>query len=426
MSPLGLLAAALVQTLDLPPAPGPLDNPLKGWAAYADGWENYRLPASMAYFYVPWKDLEPERGRYDFDALERRWNHPHARGKHVIFRLYLDYPGKPPGVPDWIPASGVQMRRYTDHDGGLSPNYQDPKLLAPLLELIAALGKRYDRNPRVAFVAIGTLGFWGEWHTWPRNELFPDAAVQRQVVQAYRKAFPNKLLVARYPRGETARADVGYHDDYFPEHTLEGSPDPSRSMPLLKASRLTEGWRTHPRGAEMVPRQGRTYMGERWDLTRRAVEEYRLSWMGPGGPILEDLEPEMLRRAEWMVRRMGYEFRWNRLSLGQDGAIELEGENQGVAPFYYRWPVRLAWLDARRNVVGEQPVDVDIRTWVPGPIRLVAKASRPAAARYLALGIIDPWRDRPAIGFANPLPVHEGWILLARFGADGQLSLPEN
>ena len=56
--------------------------------------------------------------------------------------------------------------------------------------LISAMGKRYDRHPRVAFIQLGLLGFWGEWHTYPRNELFASEKTRRRVLEAYRKAFP--------------------------------------------------------------------------------------------------------------------------------------------------------------------------------------------------------------------------------------------
>ena len=154
-------------------APGPLNNPLKGWAAYSEPDNTHSLPVSMAYFYRSWRELEPQKGKYAFDAWEAHWNNPAAKGKHVIFRLYLDYPGLPCGVPQWVVDSGVKLTPYEKLAGdipkGLHPDYADPRLLEPLLEFIAALGGRYNKHPRVAFVALGTLGFWESGTTGPKT-----------------------------------------------------------------------------------------------------------------------------------------------------------------------------------------------------------------------------------------------------------------
>lgn len=57
----------------------------------------------MVFLYLPWKELEPEEGRYAFDRWERlAWSAPEAVGKHVVFRVYVDYPSKPSGLPDWL------------------------------------------------------------------------------------------------------------------------------------------------------------------------------------------------------------------------------------------------------------------------------------------------------------------------------------
>ncbi len=75
-------------------APGPLDNPLKGYCLYTNAGEIHR-PYSMIFQYVSWKELEPIEGRYAFEDWEKKkWSHPRANGKHVVLRVYVDYPKK--------------------------------------------------------------------------------------------------------------------------------------------------------------------------------------------------------------------------------------------------------------------------------------------------------------------------------------------
>ncbi len=83
---------------------GPLDNPLKGYCLYTTAGKIHR-PYSMVFQYVSWKELEPVEGRYAFEGWEKRkWSHPRASGKHVVLRVYVDYPSKSSGVPDWLRA----------------------------------------------------------------------------------------------------------------------------------------------------------------------------------------------------------------------------------------------------------------------------------------------------------------------------------
>lgn len=411
---------APMQTLHPAPAPGPLDNPLKGWCVYTIAGP-IRQPYSMVFHYVPWKTLEPVEGDYRFADWERTWDDPIGKGKRVVFRVYLDYPGLPSGVPDWLARKGVTRTPYKDYGGGLSPDYDHPALAAGLEKLIAALGRRYDTDPRIAFVQIGLLGFWGEGHTYPRPELFASAATQKRVLDAYQKAFPDKVLMARYPSELTAaQPALGFHDDLFPDDT-----DPSigwHFLARLAAAGCADRWRRAALGGEMVPGgAGKWVAGDGFAHTMEMVTQGHFSWIGPYGPAEEpEQTPALTAHSQALVRRLGYEFRLSEVRLPRQVATGgrlsclLRGRNQGVAPFPYPWPVELALLDARGAVVQTMPQPDDIRRWQPGAFTL--QASEPVTARpgryALALGIRDPWTKRPAVGFANALPRTGGWTLL--------------
>lgn len=424
-----MLQRRLVQSRTTRPVPadGALNNPLKSWAAYSEEWNRYALPTRMAYFYVSWRELEPERGRYRFAEWEaNRWENANARGKHIVFRLYLDYPNLPTGVPQWVVDSGVAMRPYdiADIGRGLAPDYDDARLLNPLLDFIAAFGERYNRNPRVAFVALGTLGFWGEWHTWPRTELFAGEATQRAVVQAYRRAFPNKILLARYPYPATSEPWLGYHDDMFPEDTdyYEGQGHEWYFLPQLRRAGRENNWMVAAIGAEMVPNQGKKYLSTEWARTLTMLERMHLTWVGPYCPVLEtNLSDAELENARRMVRRMGYQYRLTELTWrlrGRTFSLQVRGVNEGVAPFYYPWAVEVALLRPDDSVAQTHRVDVDITRWLPGEFRFSTQMPvQVGSGRYrLAIGIRDPWRNVPDIRFANALPYVQGWNVVDNVG----------
>ena len=118
---------------------------------------------------------------------------------------------------------------------------------------------------------------------------------------------------------------------------------------------------------------------------------------------------------------MGYEFVLDEIRIprqvanGKPLVVTLAGRNQGVAPFYYPWPVELALLDSDHRPAAILPLAIDIRRWQPGRFQVsVSPVVRALPGRYtLALGVRDPWTDRPALGFANALPRKEGWTLLS-------------
>ena len=399
------------------PGPGPPANPLKGWCPYVNAGP-ITLPYSMVYQYVSWKELEPTEGRYDFDAWERRaWFVPEGRGKHVVFRPYVDYPGKPSGLPDWL-KDRVKLTPYQDHGGGLSPDYESPALIEGLERLIAALGKRYDADPRVAFVELGLLGFWGEWHTWPVDRLKPSVATEKRVIDAYHKAFPTDGLMARSARDDAGTRDwLGFHDDMFPEDTDNGQD--WSFLSVIRKSGRGDNWKRAPIGGEMVPGAARKWVGEGFEQTMAMVERAHFSWVGPYCPAL-DRKPPLSQRSQALVLKMGYQFRWEefrfpaRIEKGKPCSVELIGVNEGVAPFYKDWAVELAFIPERFEPVARTRLAVDLRTWLPGAIRvnLTATFEAPAGRYSLALGIIDPMTGRPAVEFANKGENRGGWFVL--------------
>jgi hypothetical protein len=153
------------------------------------------------------------------------------------------------------------------------------------------------------------------------------------------------------------------------------------------------------------------------------VERSHFSWIGPYCPALEDSRPPAFReRSEALVRRMGYQFRFTEVRhrgiivRGQTLRVSIRCENEGVAPFYYSWPVELALLQDGEKSAVRFPLPCDMRSWLPGPFVVEATFEVKASpGKYnLALGCLDPWTNRPAIRFANKVPTQAGWTVLSK------------
>ncbi|HXT57874.1 MAG TPA: DUF4832 domain-containing protein [Pirellulales bacterium] len=405
-------------------AEGALDNPLKGWCPYTDAGD-IQFPYSMVFFPVAWKELEPREGQYAFDKWEKEaWSAEKARGKHVVFRIYADMPGRPTGMPQWLIDKGVRLTAYADHGGGQSPDYDHPKMASAMEKLIAALGRRYDDHPRVAFIQLGLLGFWGEWHTYPRNELFASPATQKRVIDAYHKAFSKKRLMARNPADYAGKQIwLGFHDDMLPEDT--DGPEGWKFLPRLRSSGRTENWKRAAFGGEMVFNGNQRWLGADFAHMLKMVEDAHFSWVGPYCPALEPAPTQQFtQRAARLVRLMGYQFSLSEIRydaepvVGGDLKIAIQGENQGVAPFYYPWALEFALLDRAGKPVARLAAQWDVRKWLPGRFSesavLGPLPSVAAPGDYqLAMGIIDPWTKRPSIQLANDLKRQDGWTILS-------------
>jgi hypothetical protein len=74
-----------------------------------------------------------------------------------------------------LPQTGTRSLRYAEQD--------------------AAAGARYDGNPEVGFIDIGTLGAWGEGHTVPSTRRPYAAPTAIRQIDLYHRYFPHSLVV---------------------------------------------------------------------------------------------------------------------------------------------------------------------------------------------------------------------------------------
>ena len=157
---------------------------------------------SVAYLRVLWNDVEPKEGefRWDiFDSLVQNWT---AKGKQVAFRIICCNQTEN-ATPDWVREAGAKgiWFRYLGKDASeperWEPTYDDPVFLAKLTAFLRAFARRYDGDPSVAFVDVGSFGLYGEGHTGRTAKLSKSetARMAKIHMDLYRKCLPNTYLV---------------------------------------------------------------------------------------------------------------------------------------------------------------------------------------------------------------------------------------
>jgi len=434
---LALAQGADTGWMQLEYSPAPPDNPLKGFVPYAG--QAREFPHSMEFRYFALRELLPSPDQFDWSPVDRFLEEVAQRGCQGIFRVWLEYPGRPSGLPRWLLESGVQLTQYAHEQKiTLTPDYTHPAVRRAMVTTIQALGARYDSDSRVAYITAGFLGQWGEWHTYPRDDLWAPKAVQEEIMNAYERSFRRVPILLRYPAGEqdphyapNHRRPFGYHDDSFAWATLETGRKAEDWFFMARMRRAgpeaMEKWKTHPIGGEVRPelwpvlwaspsgnRKGQDFL--------HCVEVTHATWLMDSS-IARRWSPEERERAIAGARRLGYEFHVARARLWrtESGAcgVAIELVNRGVAPFYAEWPMELAILDREGQPLAQwHPSGWSLRGLLPHdpPRQLESTSSAPVPVGgvYAALRVPNPMpRGRP-VRFANRSQRSDesGWLLL--------------
>jgi hypothetical protein len=405
-------------------SPGPLEetddvliNPFRGLACWV-GEQNPAFPTSLQYVNLTWRELESARGVIDFARMERGWGNVAATGRRVGFRVCAALPGDPGhiDIPQWLADEGIRMRAYEiDGAGGLAPDWDDPKFLAAHHDFIETLGARYDSDPRVAWIDIGSYGFWGEWHVWMNDSLAAKQSTKQSILEDYFGAFPTKMKVIAFDdpfatrfvtdRGGGIRNDclgTSESNDWYLESL--GRIDPGLNGRI---------WKTAMIGGEFCGGGSGAMEGTaaRFDLNFNFILETHWSFIGPAGGMLTPQDETHRKNLNRLVNALGYRFALQKADFnpsvepGQDLALSIQAANRGAAPFYYPWPLILDAVDQSGRTALRARLDVDIRKWLPGAVSESATVHIPGdlipGTYDLRLAICDPMTGKPGVFFAN-------------------------
>jgi hypothetical protein len=157
---------------------------------------------STIYLRLPWAYLEPREGEYNWsmvDAPAQRWI---DHGLKVAFRFSCSESWMRYATPQWVKAAGAKGYDFRVGAGVMEngdfwePDYNDPIFLEKHGNFLARAAQRYDGNPHVAFVDVGSFGVWGEGHTFASSGLVYPPETIKLHIDLYRKHFQKTLLAA--------------------------------------------------------------------------------------------------------------------------------------------------------------------------------------------------------------------------------------
>jgi len=399
-------------------------------------------PCANVYYRWYWSQIQPAEDKIDFEMIDGLMDKAKREGQTFCMRVMCQDGAV--YVPQWLIDKGLKGRYYDekDHSKGFQPDYSDPLFTEYHSRLIKALAERYDGDPNLYYVDIGSVGSWGEWNTAGAPEGFqmPSEPVLNDIIKLYLDSFTKTkllMLIGDYmdyaiERGTGYRADClgdwGMWSDNW-SHMTTIYPEF-----LAKTPKALEAWKHSPVAFEACNTCTTWYldgMGGRFtremarDTTIAQSLAWHLSWMNLCyGPKFEELPDEWIQAyLEW-GKKMGYRFvlhslaHPSRVTAGGQLPLRMDWENAGVAPSYYAHPLAVQF----RNTVSKETwvvnTDADIREWLPGQVNYSTVVTVPDSltpGEYeLGLAMLDRTGSNPRIRFAIEGAAEDGWYRLSR------------
>ncbi len=408
-----------------------LQIPGVGWqtfgktAAEDESMTGLPFKSGCAYVRWTWGDLEPAEGQYAFDMIDDWLQRCRQSNQALAFRVMLSWPGHEGTIPQWLLDKGIKYTYSACPEEGAHYEVDMEEQIVKYYHerLIRALGERYDDNPDLALVDIGSVGLWGEWHNYCDPSLMPGDEARKAVIDLYYEAFPNTPLTALVDdkpnvlyansKGHSAwRGDcwgngegpgVGWNhhkDSYWPMVDL-----------------MPDGWK---QGTVALEPCG-TFGG--YPTPPGVVVDDAISWhatfvQNKSHSIPAGWMPDIER----LVKKLGFRLTLRSVSFddkvksGKAVTIAMKWENLGIAPPYRDHRIALRLKDNVGQTSDAMVTEISIQGWLPGVknvnISYKIPDEIPQGAYDLEMGIVFHNATDHTIPIANKGKTEDGWYTL--------------
>jgi hypothetical protein len=377
--------------------------------------------SSLAYFRWFWSQLEPERGRYQWQILDLALEEARRHHQALDIRLMPYDQGHP--LPEWYRNSGARRaNRPEDTDGAIwSPDADDPSYRKAWSALILAAGERYDGHPYLDSVDISTVGYWGEgWGPY-----LPSWEVQKLLIDVYFDAFHRTPPLMNFDEPQAlaygARRGAGWRLDCWGDlggrgrnmmHMLDLYPQ------QVARTGIQDIWQHSPVSLETCGTPGSWKKWGYSDAQLQYIFDQALRWHATSINIKSTAIPENWKaRFTEFEKKIGYRLVLRKVEYpravkaGQMMPVHMWWLNTGVAPPYQDFVLALELRSG--GVSGRLPAPVDVRKWLPGDAvydgsLYVPDTLAPGAYR-LRVGLLDPRTGQPAVRLAIEGRQEDGW-----------------
>lgn len=322
-------------------------QPMTGIVLWSDNdkADQYAESISLEYRYCGYDEVVGPNGEYNYAKLDSILDEIAGRNHQAVLRFYFCYVGKETTVPEFIcnrsdydETIGVSEKKKTHFC-----DWSNSALQEFTLEFYTRIAKRYDADPRIAFLQTG-FGLWAEFHIYDGpNKLgktFPSKAYQTRFLRHLNDQFsqlPWSISVDSADNDYTPLEDndkllatnFGVFDDSF-----LCKPHPKENAVNWRILGLNR-WKRQPGGGEFSyynrkdQRHALAENGPNGVSFADAAAQFHISYMiGNDQPRFQPTE-----RIASAGLATGYRFRVTAAAV-HGSELRLRVTNEGVAPIY--------------------------------------------------------------------------------------------
>ncbi len=341
-------------------------QPMTGIVLWTDNEHNRTDAIQLEYSYMAYDKIVTGKDAYDWSTVDQLLDEARSRGHQAILRFYFVYPGKSTTVPAYIKALSSYRETQGVSEGAPTgfPDWTSDELQAATLDFYTAFAKRYDRDPRLAFLQTG-FGLWSEYHIYDGpfklGQTFPSKEFQARFLKHLDATFVDTPWMISIDAAD---------GDYSP---LEDQPD----LLKLKFGVFDDSFlcKQHPSENGMnwkffgARRCDQSPGGGEFSYYNKKDQRLALAAQGPNGTSFESMaaqyhvsfmigsdQPnyqttERIREAGIAI---GYRFKITQLQTnGKQTQITVE--NVGIAPMYHDAFVAVDGMRATQSLKGLLP-----------------------------------------------------------------------
>lgn len=452
----------------------PIANPDKGWYHHMldNGVGKYLIQdkndlinfpgMDHLYLRLAWAFLEPEEGKFDWSYLDDIVEKYVPMGYKISFRITCKETGPVPtsipyeidgigyATPYWVKEAGAKGIDRPEFGPPIwTPDWDDPVFLEKLENFYKVFAKKYDDQSWVRYIDIGSIGEWGEGHTYRSTRIPPTVEEVKTHMDLYLKYFKNTPIIATDALirvGDAADGSnellqyaidngIGLRDDspmvigWMRSHIDTWSVDKPHYyeasckkqfnvFELEHYGKVKEnGLWPEKNGKGIIPEFNVTAK----EVFINAMKLIRPTYIGYHGYMGEWLEDNPDLTVE-LLNLSGYWYfpesvNTNHYKNGEL-SFEIAWRNKGVAPAYsvYKLRGKLIPDDNQTDTIEFEIEDSGNKNWMPDMVSTekytVTLTEKPKGDYWLAIQLFDERTETPVeIGLKNDLKRNDHFIL---------------
>jgi hypothetical protein len=393
---------------------------------------NKNHPATtIAYHRIYWRFIEPEKGIYNWELLDRALDSAVCRGQTLMLRIAPYGTDKKRDVPDWYREMVDPNYEWKSPIPKWAVNPEDPRYAEYYGKMIRAVGARYDGHPHVEGIDLAIVGAWGEG---AGSKLLSKNTMQL-LIEAYTESFTKTPLIAllmdeKSIKYASSLADLGWRVDCIGDLDFWAADENGFAhMYDLYPQRIIscgvqDAWKTGPLSFEICGtfRMWKDRQGYNRDdveyIFNESLKWHISSFNAKSSPVPEEWQDLV---DNWL-KKMGYRFVLKRLTypdlVQKNGKLWFKTwwENKGVAPIYKDY--LLAFRLISENDKMEYITNADIRSWLPGDNvyndAIFIPLDLPTGDYDIQVSILDIQNRKPAVKLAIDEITEDGWYNLGK------------